>query len=345
MATRRSDKTRADLLPEERAVSRAYDGASREAPPAPLDQAILGKAREALAAPSGRASFGKRWAVPLSVAAVVVLSVSVVLRLSEQSALEPSTSSPPIAQTPPVAADRFAGERPAKRRAQTETYATAPATPRAMEEIAPAAQAMRERVLTRVEPTSETERRGDGASPPTARTGSVDAKLSEKPSTYAVAPASELREKAAERAPERLLAKSSAVKHENKLVGDRADVVSIRINGNPRAYEFVVGIRSPDTGCAKYADWWEVVGVDGRLWHRQVLAHSHVSEQPFVRAGGPVPLSPRTVVWVRAHMNTTGYGGVAFKGSAEAGFIAADPPAAFAVDLARQGPLPKGCDF
>jgi hypothetical protein len=125
----------------------------------------------------------------------------------------------------------------------------------------------------------------------------------------------------------------------------RADVVSVSVRGSARAYEFTVGIRSPDTGCAQYADWWEVVSEDGKLLYRRVLLHSHVDEQPFTRSGGPVPVEPDTVVWVRAHMNTAGYGGVAFKGSVKTGFARAEPPANFAAGLAKQAPLPDGCDF
>ena len=91
----------------------------------------------------------------------------------------------------------------------------------------------------------------------------------------------------------------------------QADVIAVQASGSPGAYQFNVGIRSPDKGCAQYADWWEVVSTDGKLLYRRVLLHSHVDEQPFTRSGGPVPIQPDTVVWVRAHMNTGGYGGAA----------------------------------
>jgi hypothetical protein len=87
------------------------------------------------------------------------------------------------------------------------------------------------------------------------------------------------------------------------------------------------------------------VSTDGKLLYRRVLLHSHVDEQPFTRSGGPVPIQADTLVWVRAHMNTSGYGGVAFKGSVKAGFKQAVPDAEFAAGLAKQPPLPDGCDF
>lgn len=125
----------------------------------------------------------------------------------------------------------------------------------------------------------------------------------------------------------------------------QADVIAVQTSGQPGAYQFNVGIRSQDLGCKQYADWWEVVSTDGKLLYRRVLLHSHVDEQPFTRSGGPVPIQADTVVWVRAHMNPGGYGGVAFKGSVKAGFKQAVPDAGFVAGLAKQAPLPDGCDF
>lgn len=124
-----------------------------------------------------------------------------------------------------------------------------------------------------------------------------------------------------------------------------ADVLSVHVSGEPRAYRFDVEVRSPDRGCAQYADWWEVVGEDGRLVHRRVLSHSHIDEQPFSRQGEPVPLQADTVVWVRAHMHPDGYGGIALRGTARDGFRQADLPSSFAPELAEQPPLPPDCRF
>ncbi len=124
-----------------------------------------------------------------------------------------------------------------------------------------------------------------------------------------------------------------------------ADVISVQASGAAGAYQFDVGIQSPDRGCRQYADWWEVVSDDGKLLYRRVLLHSHVNEQPFVRSGGPVPIKPDTVVWVRAHMNKAGYGGVVLKGSVQSGFARAQPAPEFAAGLVRQPPLPDDCAF
>jgi hypothetical protein len=346
MTTRRRDKSPDDRLPEEHALSRAYDRAPREAPPAALDRAILAAARAAVAVPRGRASFAKRWAVPLSVAAVAVLSVTVVLRLSEQGALEPSRKSAEVAPASPSAAHGFLGQG-TDELAQIRTDPKTAAMPVPPKGTPAKKERARELSESFAKATLETERRANAApSAPATRTGVVETMANEKPTPLAPVPQqSERRTEAMDRAPvsEPLRASVAALKQETKAIGDRAEVISVKANGNPGAYEFVVGIRSPDSGCAQYADWWEVLGVDGGFLYRQVLAHSHVGEQPFVRAGGPVPIARDTVVWVRAHMNKAGYGGAAFKGSVATGFRAASLPVDFAAALAQQPPLPDGC--
>ncbi len=114
--------------------------------------------------------------------------------------------------------------------------------------------------------------------------------------------------------------------------------------GNPGAYRFGVAVLSPDQGCDHYADWWEVVGADGQLLYRRILGHSHVEEQPFSRAGGPVQIDPDEGVWVRAHMHPSGYGGRVLKGSVSSGFSYADDlPTLWHAQLADVPPLPNEC--
>ncbi len=124
-----------------------------------------------------------------------------------------------------------------------------------------------------------------------------------------------------------------------------ADVVSVSATGSDGAYELLVGVRSPDTGCTLYADWWEVVSEDGALLYRRILNHSHPDEQPFERSGGPVPIQSDTVVWVRAHMAPGGYGGQALRGTVTGGFSAATPEAGFGATLETADPQPEGCAF
>lgn len=124
-----------------------------------------------------------------------------------------------------------------------------------------------------------------------------------------------------------------------------ADVLSVQIAGETGSYQFRVEIRSPDTGCDQYADWWEVIDTRGELIYRRILLHSHPDEQPFIRSGGSVQIQPDTVVWVRAHMNRGGYGGQALRGSVTNGFVITDYPEGFADGLESLPPLPDGCAF
>ena len=123
-----------------------------------------------------------------------------------------------------------------------------------------------------------------------------------------------------------------------------AAVVAVEVRGEAGDYVFTVTVSSPDTGCDRYADWWEVIDLEGGLIYRRVLLHSHVTEQPFSRSGGPVAIAEDAVVWVRAHMNPGGYGGAAFQGSV-GGFAAGDLDPTFADAVSEQPPLPDGCDF
>lgn len=124
-----------------------------------------------------------------------------------------------------------------------------------------------------------------------------------------------------------------------------ANVLSVQVTGDPGAYQFVVKIASPDTGCEQYADWWEVVSQDDQLLYRRILLHSHVDEQPFTRSGGPVNITADQGVYVRAHMNTIGYGGAMLKGTVQAGFEPVEVETGFGSGLERIPPQPEDCAF
>lgn len=124
-----------------------------------------------------------------------------------------------------------------------------------------------------------------------------------------------------------------------------ADVTAVRVTGDAGAYQFAVEISSPDTGCEQFADWWEVITEDGELLYRRILLHSHVTEQPFTRSGGPVDADQETVLIVRAHMSNGGYGGQAYRGTVNDGFEAVALGPEFAQDLEQVAPLPEGCAF
>ena len=124
-----------------------------------------------------------------------------------------------------------------------------------------------------------------------------------------------------------------------------AEVLSVAVSGSELNYTFNVEVKSPDTGCDQYADWWEVVSLDTTLLYRRILAHSHVSEQPFKRSGGPVTISKSQQVIVRAHMNNLGYGVHVLKGSIEKGFEQTKIATVFGQALSELKPLPDNCAF
>lgn len=118
-----------------------------------------------------------------------------------------------------------------------------------------------------------------------------------------------------------------------------ANVMAVEANGESGDYTFAVTVRSPDTGCDQYADWWEVVSADGKdLIYRRILAHPHIDEQPFTRSGGTVPIPPDSTVVVRAHMNNQGYGGQAMRGTPAGGFSATDLPPDFGKNIDPASP-------
>ncbi len=125
---------------------------------------------------------------------------------------------------------------------------------------------------------------------------------------------------------------------------DEASVTNVTFSGSENAYTFSVTVSSPDTGCEQYADWWEVVDTQGNLIYRRILAHSHVNEQPFTRSGGPVSIQRETEIYIRAHMNNSGFGTSMLKGSVADGFTPITL-ADFAQDLESEAPQPNGCAF
>jgi len=122
-----------------------------------------------------------------------------------------------------------------------------------------------------------------------------------------------------------------------------ADVVSVETEEVDGSYTFGVEVDSPDKGCDQYANWWEILSADGKLIYRRLLAHSHTDEQPFIRDGGPVNIMPDSELIIRAHMHPSGYGGKAYKGSVDGGFVATDLPPSFAAEVLKQPPFADYC--
>ena len=123
----------------------------------------------------------------------------------------------------------------------------------------------------------------------------------------------------------------------------KANVKGVGITGSEGVYRFAVTLKSDETGCAQYADWWEVLSEKGELLYRRILVHSHPDTQPFTRSGGNVILKPNDVVYIRAHLNKEGYVGDVMKGSANTGFKTVTDLPTFPKSIETQKPLPNGC--
>ncbi|MFT7519779.1 MAG: hypothetical protein ACI9MC_001923 [Kiritimatiellia bacterium] len=126
---------------------------------------------------------------------------------------------------------------------------------------------------------------------------------------------------------------------------ESADVVGVKVSGSVGDYSFAVTVRSPDAGCERYADWWEVVSPEGELLYRRILGHSHVDEQPFTRSGEPVDVAADSAIVVRAHLHPDGYGQQVWSGSVDSGLKEMLLDSVFSEDLSQEAPLPSGCAF
>ena len=89
------------LLDREGEMSRAWRGASRDEPSSALDDAIRAAARRAVQAGPRRLPFGVRWRVPLSIAAVLVLSATLTVLVADRRDHVPSAG---VSEAPAPAA-------------------------------------------------------------------------------------------------------------------------------------------------------------------------------------------------------------------------------------------------
>lgn len=121
--------------------------------------------------------------------------------------------------------------------------------------------------------------------------------------------------------------------------------MGVSISSNENNYTFSVSISSPNKDCEQYANWWEIISEDDDLIYRRILGHSNVTEHPFIRSGGIVPIAANQTVIIRAHMNTSGYGATIYRGSVLNGFSEDTIASEFASDLALQQPLHNNCVF
>ena len=91
----------------------------------------------------------------------------------------------------------------------------------------------------------------------------------------------------------------------------KADVENVVVTKNSVGnYNFSVTVRHKDEGWNHYANQWQVLGNDGKVYATRILYHPHVEEQPFTRSlnGVQIPSGLKQVI-VRARDSKHGYGG------------------------------------
>lgn len=115
-------------------LARLYRALAKEEPPEALDAAILAASRRAVVRPS----LARRWAGPVSVAAVLVLAIGVTLEMRDEApGIEAPATSPPALERPrgEPAAPEAKREEPvpeARRREERREIAPARPAPRAV---------------------------------------------------------------------------------------------------------------------------------------------------------------------------------------------------------------------
>lgn len=103
-------------------LNAAYRSLAREEPPSALDASILAASRSALARPSA----SRRWAAPVSIAAVLVLAFGVTLRMQQE---KPGIESPDMDATRPAQREVVPAAPPAVAQKFEEKAAGEPAPP------------------------------------------------------------------------------------------------------------------------------------------------------------------------------------------------------------------------
>jgi hypothetical protein len=129
----------------------------------------------------------------------------------------------------------------------------------------------------------------------------------------------------------------------NNAQSIKANVTAVSATGTQGTYRFFVTVKSDETGCEQFANWWEVLNAKGELLYRRILVHSHPDTQPFTRSGGRVDIKEDELVYVRAHMNSLGYVGDVLVGSIAKGFVISTTTPNFSSKIETQKPLPTGC--
>ena len=91
-------------------------------------------------------------------------------------------------------------------------------------------------------------------------------------------------------------------------VADAPQIGEVRAKMSAGTWRFDVTLSHPDTGWDHYADGWRIETPDGDVLGTRVLAHPHVTEQPFTRSQGGITIpSGLDRVLVRASCNVDGW--------------------------------------
>ncbi len=134
-----------------------------------------------------------------------------------------------------------------------------------------------------------------------------------------------------------------------------AHIVAVQTQQDGDRAVFSVSIESADTGCDRYANWWELLSEDGSLLYRRILGHSHTDENGttdddghgnrFTRSSPSLDMDVDQTIYVRAHMSDVGYNGDIFVGTIGKGFSKASNVSAPGKAVEALPPQPTGCAF
>lgn len=106
-------------------LSHVYRAGAEEQPPSRVDAAILAQARKAVGASRSYSPFGASWSTPLSAAAVVVLSVVLVIFMSRETPLPEQT----LSENPPIDSYSVEKSQTPKRTEEADHAGTPPMSP------------------------------------------------------------------------------------------------------------------------------------------------------------------------------------------------------------------------
>ena len=82
------------------------------------------------------------------------------------------------------------------------------------------------------------------------------------------------------------------------LSANEVKVVDVKIHQqNDKTWTFAVTLKHDDKGWDHYANEWQVIGKDNKIFATRTLYHPHVNEQPFTRnlSGVKIPDNIKTV--------------------------------------------------